>query len=85
MARALLRRDGLAAQDAIDHALAAASALIDRTGARLRAPALCEWKAELAVAHGDHVSRARLLHEAQDAYLEFGAPGQAARLAAMLD
>lgn len=85
MARALLRRDGLAAQDAIDHALAAASALIERTGARLLAPALCEWKAELAVAHGDHVSRARLLHEAQDAYLEFGAPGQAARLAAMLD
>ena len=48
MARALLRRDGIAVRAAIETALDNAASLIDRTGARTFAPALLEWRAELA-------------------------------------
>ena len=57
MARALLRRDGPAARDAAEAALASAAALIERTGARTLAPALCEWRAELAAVLGDDETR----------------------------
>jgi hypothetical protein len=50
MARALLRRDGSAARDAAEAALACAAALIERCGARTLVPALCEWRAERAAA-----------------------------------
>ncbi len=82
MARALLRRDGAGARDAAEAALACAAALIERTGARTLAPALCEWRAELAAVLGDDVTRERLLREAQHSYEEIGAPLHAARLAA---
>jgi hypothetical protein len=81
MARALLRRDGAAARDAAEAALANAAALIERTGARTLAPALCEWRAELAAVLGDDATRAQLLRQAQQGYAEIGAPLQAARLA----
>jgi hypothetical protein len=42
MARALLRRNGAAARDAAEAALACAAALIERCGARTLAPALSE-------------------------------------------
>src|SRR5439155_7234107 len=60
IARALLRRDGPAARDAAEAALASAAALIERTGAKTLAPALCEWRAELAAVLGDEVARVQL-------------------------
>ncbi len=82
MARALLRRDGAAARDAAEAALASAAALIERTGAKTLAPALCEWRAELAAVLGDDATRDQLLRQAEQLYEEIGAPLHAARLAA---
>jgi len=81
MARALLRRDGAAARDAAEAALACAAALIERCGARTLAPALCEWRAELAAVLGDTVMREQLLRQAQQGYESIGAPLQAERIA----
>jgi hypothetical protein len=81
MARALLRRDGAAARDAVEAALACAAELIERTGSRTLAPALCEWRAELAAVLGDGAAREALLGEAERGYTEIGAPRHAARLA----
>jgi hypothetical protein len=80
MARALLRRDGAAARAAAEAALTCAAALIERSGARLLAPALSEWRAELAAVLGDDATRERLLRQAQQGYEEIGAPAHAARL-----
>ncbi|MBI1816897.1 MAG: zinc ribbon domain-containing protein [Deltaproteobacteria bacterium] len=82
IARALLRRDGAGARAAAEAALASAAELIERTGAKTLAPALCEWRAELAAVLGDDVTRAQLLQQAQRGYEEIGAPLHAARLAA---
>jgi adenylate cyclase len=81
MARALLRRDGPSARAAAEAALGSAAALIERCGARTLAPALCEWRAELAAVLGDEAARGQLLREAQQGYEAIGAPGHAARLA----
>ncbi len=80
MARALLRSDGAEARDAAEAALANAAALIERCGALTLAPALCEWRAELAAVLGEDVTRAQLLRQAQQGYDEIGAPLHAARL-----
>jgi adenylate cyclase len=80
LARALLRRDGSAARDAAESAFTTAAALIERTGAKTIAPALCEWRAELAAVLGDDAERLRLLHEAQRIHAAIGAPKQAERL-----
>jgi len=80
IARALLRRDGPAARDAAEAALASAAALIERTGAKTLAPALCEWRAELASVLGDDAASGQLLRQAQYLYAEIGAPGHAERL-----
>jgi adenylate cyclase len=84
MARALLRRDGAGARAAVEAALAEAAALIERTGAKLLAPALCEWRAELAAALGDAASSDTLVRRAQALYDEIDAPLQAARIARVL-
>ena len=81
-ARALLRRDGAGARDAAETALGEAAALIERTGAKLLAPALCEWRAELAGVLGNAAERDALLREALRLYEEIGAPLRAARLRA---
>jgi class 3 adenylate cyclase len=78
--RALLRRDGAAARVAAEAALASAAELIERTGAKTLAPALCEWRAELAAVLGENVTRVQLLRQAQQGYDEIGAPAQAERL-----
>ena len=80
LARVLLRRDGAAASEIAEAALANTAALIDRTGARTLAPALCEWRAELAAVVGDDTTSETLLQEARQGYKEIGAPGQVARL-----
>ncbi len=80
LARALLRRDGAATRASAEAELAEAGALIERTGARLLAPALLEWRAELATTLGDTAARVRLLHEARQEYVEIGASGHVARL-----
>jgi hypothetical protein len=84
LARALLRRDGAAARDAAEAALASAAELIESTGAKMLAPTLCEWRAELAAVLGDATTRERLLHEARQGYEAIGAPGQAGRVARLL-
>jgi adenylate cyclase len=81
LARTLLRRDGAAAGDAAGAALANAAALIERTGAKTLAPALYEWRAELAAVLGDDATCTRLLQHAQQGYDEIGAPRHAQRLA----
>lgn len=52
LARAVLRREGVAAREIAERALTAAATLIERTGARLLAPALEEWCAEFAAVAG---------------------------------
>jgi hypothetical protein len=84
LARALLRRDGVAARNRAEAALASAAALIERCGARTLAPALSEWRAEVAAVLGNEVTREKLLREAQRGYEEIGATDYAARLAAEL-
>lgn len=74
MLRPLLRRDGPAARDAAEAAFACAAALIECSGARTLAPALSEWRAELAAVLGDDVTREQLLRQAQQGYDEIGAP-----------
>jgi len=80
LARALLRRDGVKAGDAAEAALANAAALIERSGAATLAPALCEWRAELAAVLGDEATSVQLLQQAQQGYEAIGAPGHAERL-----
>jgi tetratricopeptide (TPR) repeat protein len=82
LARALLRRDGAAAREAVQAALANAAALIERSGATTLAPFLCEWRAELSAVLGDDATRDRLLRQAEQLYEEIGAPLHAARLGA---
>jgi adenylate cyclase len=84
LARTLLRRDGVAASTAAEAALASAAELIERTGSTTLAPALCEWRAELAAVVGDDAAREQLLRKARAGYLEIGAPLQAERLAKLL-
>jgi len=84
LARALLRRDGAAAGAAVEAALACAAELIERTGARTLAPALIEWRAELAAVLGDDATRDQLLRQAEQLYEEIGAPLHAARLVKFL-
>jgi hypothetical protein len=84
LARALLRRDGAAARDATEAALANAAALIERTGARTLEPALCEWRAELAAVLGDAATRVERLREAHQLYEQIGAPLQAERIGQLL-
>jgi class 3 adenylate cyclase/tetratricopeptide (TPR) repeat protein len=84
LARALLRSEGAAASDAAEAALAEAAALVERTGAATLAPALCEWRAELAAVRGDEAERLRRLGEARELYAAIGAPAHAARLSAQL-
>ncbi|RLA53213.1 MAG: guanylate cyclase [Gammaproteobacteria bacterium] len=79
LARALLRQNETAACEA---ALAAASELIERTGARSLGIALLEWRAELAASLGDEAVSEQLLYQAEQGYAEIGAPKQAQRLAA---
>jgi hypothetical protein len=81
MARALLRRDGAAARPAAEAELAHVAALIERTGAKTLAPALCERRGELATTLGDNAMRAQLLRQAKAGYEEVGASRHAARLA----
>jgi adenylate cyclase len=80
LARALLRRRGAVARGPAEAALAEAAALIERCGAKLLAPRLCEWRAELAAALGDAAGRERMLREAERLHREIGAPLRAERV-----
>jgi len=77
-ARALVR---LGSPDGAEAALAAAAALVERTGAGSRAPFLHLARAELAAARGDPATRERELREAQRLFTEMGATGWAERVA----
>ena len=81
LARVLLRRNGAAAREPAETALASVAALIERTGATTLVPALCEWRAELAGVLGDEDARVALLQEARQGYAAIGAHGHVARLA----
>ena len=65
LARALLRRDGVAARSAGEAVLDYAAKLIDRTGARVLAPALLECRAELCAVVGDVIANEKLLDQAE--------------------
>ena len=65
LARALLRRDGVAARSAVEAVLDYAAKLIDRTGARVLAPPLLEWQAELCAVVGDAITNEKLLDQAE--------------------
>ncbi len=82
LARALLRRDGAAAIEPAEAALAKAAASVERAGGGALAPALSEWRAELACVLGDTALRDELLREARRGYEEIGAAGHVARLTA---
>ncbi len=84
IARALIRRDGAAARNAVEAALTSAAEMIERNGERAIVPALCEWRAELAAVLGDENARVQFQQEAQRGYEEMGAPLQVARLEKML-
>jgi tetratricopeptide (TPR) repeat protein len=84
LARVLLRREGAAAREPAEAALENAAVLIESTAARTLAPALCEWRAEMAAVLGDEPARERLLREAEQGYQEIGAPLQAERIACEL-
>ena len=73
-ARALLRLGDPDAADAAETALAAAAALVERTGAGSRAPLLHLARAELAAARSDLAARERELREAHRLFTEMGAP-----------
>jgi len=55
--------------------------LIERAGAKLLAPALCEWPAELVATLGYEQGRDALLRQARNLYEEIGAPLHAERIA----
>jgi len=80
LARALLRRDGLAARAAVESALDNAAQLIDQTGASSLAIALLEWRAELARAVGNDDASEALLNQAKQGYKRIGSPKQVQRL-----
>ena len=72
--------DGAAACEPAEAALDKAAALIERTGASTLAPALLEWRAELAKVLGNDALQQRLLREAQQGYQAMGAPLHAQRV-----
>ena len=80
LARALLRRDGVGAHQAAERALASAATLIDSTGARVLAPFLLEWRAELAAVLGHEKSRESLLQQSIEGFEAISAPLQAVRI-----
>ncbi|MEN8160238.1 MAG: AAA family ATPase, partial [Myxococcota bacterium] len=81
LARALLRGDGAAAREAAEAALTETETLVERNGIHLLAPAVAEWRAELAGVLGDEGERVRRLEEAGRGYTAIGAPKRADRLA----
>jgi hypothetical protein len=68
----------------VERTLAEASALIDETEARCRAPIVHEISAELAHLRGDEATRQRELREAHRLFVAMGATGHAERITPML-
>jgi hypothetical protein len=83
-ARALLGSEGASCAPEVERALAEASALIDETEVRCRAPVVHEISAELACLRGDEATRERELREAHRLFVEMGAAGHAERIAPLL-
>ena len=80
-ARALLRSEHASCAAEVERTLAEASALIDETGARCRAPVVHEISADLARLLGDEATCERELREAHRLFTEMGAIGHTERLA----
>ena len=83
-ARAVLSAEGASGAAEVARTLAAASALIDETGARCGEPIVHEVSAELARVCGDEGSRERELYAAHRLFAEMGATGHAERVAQLL-
>lgn len=77
----LRQTEGRRAEEAIAAALERASALVERTGHRIHAPAIREQRARLEALRGDREAAASELRAARDLYAEMDAWAQAARLA----
>jgi class 3 adenylate cyclase/tetratricopeptide (TPR) repeat protein len=84
-AHVLGRTAGAAATQEIEQALARASTLVEKSGARSRAPLILEGRAELAALSGDSPAREAALREAHRLYQEMGARLHALRIAAALE
>ena len=82
LARALLRRDGMAGHGDAAVALDQAARLIALSGAQSVAPSLAEWRAEAAAVAGDTAARKAHLVQAADLFEAIGAPLQAGRVRA---
>ena len=80
-ARALLGSEDASYAAEVERTLADASALIDETEARCRAPVVHEVAAQLARLLGDDATCERDLREAHRLFTEMGATGHAERLA----
>jgi hypothetical protein len=81
LARVLLASSGAAARAAVEAALGAAQAQVDRSGERMHQPHIHLARADLAAALGDAAGRQRELGEAQRLFTEMGAPIRAAQVA----
>jgi adenylate cyclase len=82
LARALLRADGAAPDEAIAECLARALALVEETGAAALEPFVRVELAELARARGEDGLATRELREAQRLFTAIGAPRRAAEITA---
>jgi hypothetical protein len=83
-ARALLGSEDTNCAAEVEHTLVEASALIDETEARCRAPVVHEVTAELSRVLGDEATRQRALREAHRLFTEMGAAGNAERIESLL-
>jgi tetratricopeptide (TPR) repeat protein len=81
LARVLLASSGAAARSAIEAALEAAQARVDRFGERVHQPFIHLARADLAAALGDAAGRERELREAQRLFREMGVPIRAEQMA----
>ncbi len=81
LARVLLASSGRAARSAVETALAAAQAQVDRSGERVHQPFIHLARAELAAVLGDEGGHQRGLGEAHRLFTEMGAPLRAEQVA----
>ena len=82
LARALLRADGAASDEAIAECLARALTLVEETSAAALEPFVRVELAELARARGEDEVATRELREAQRLFTAIGAPRRAAEITA---
>ena len=84
LARALMQQHGASAKGAVERELTAVAALVERSGAKVVTPLLCEWRAELTAVLGDKATCMTLLQETIETSEAIGAPLRSVRLREVL-